>query len=251
MNNKDLFKYCFGYESDSLPETAIITPFIRTELFQEHCKVIDIFRGKIYSGVKASKNGKEFSIISCGIGSGVSGDAAVLLAGSKVRKMVFLGACGGFGDCEIGDIVVGKRAFNGEGFSRYHDGTHDLKDVRDTKNIIDCSEGYTIALEDLLCKKKESFKTGDIYTIGSMTAENKDLLTRIEKGGFKAIEMELSAVYNGARNNGAEAAGLLSVSDLPLKKPIWETAVSDEDRKKILGSMKKIVKIAVEFVSGV
>ncbi|MFH1837200.1 MAG: hypothetical protein ABH862_03700, partial [Candidatus Omnitrophota bacterium] len=166
------------------------------------------------------------------------------------RKMVFLGACGGFGDCEIGDIVVGKRAFNGEGFSRYHNGTSDLKDISDAKNMIDCSEKYTGELKDLLCKKKGSFKTGDIYTIGSMTAENEDLLTRIEKGGFKAIEMELSAVYNGARNNGAEVAGLLFVSDLPLKKPIWETAVSDEDRKKVSVSMKKIVKIAVEFVAG-
>lgn len=249
MNNKNFFKYCFGYDPDTLPGSVIITPFIKLELFKEYCNVIDSFRGKIYSGIKAAKNGKEFCVIKCGIGGSMSGDAAILLAQSKASNMVFLGACGGFGDCEIGDIVIGERAFNGEGFSRYYNGTYDHKDIQDPKNMTDCSNGYTGTLEDLLYKKNISFKKGDIYTIGSMVAEDKDLLMKIEGGGFKAVEMELSAVYNGGKKSGIKVASLLFVSDLPLKKPIWEVSSSEHQKRKCFETLKKIIEISVEFMA--
>ena len=93
------------------------------------------------------------------------------------------------------------------------------------------------------------FKKGNIYTIGSITAEDEDFLEKLEKFGFIAIEMELSAIYNAARKAGISAASILFVSDLPLRVPIWEIPNMPEEKTKQAESKKKAVELAVEFIT--
>ncbi|MDP8259189.1 MAG: hypothetical protein P9L90_07220 [Candidatus Aadella gelida] len=248
MKNKDLFKYLFGCKSEILSENIIVVPFIEPERFMKGCNVLGSFSGKMYSGIKAEKSGREFCVIKCGIGSGQAGDAVILLKESKVKNLLFVGSCGGLGDLDIGDIILGENAYNGEGFSRYYNGKGSQIDLSDEKETPRGSDKYMGCLRDLLERKHEKYVKGKIYTTGSITAEEGSLLKRLENEGFSAVEMELSAIYTASKKIGVNASSLLFVSDLPLKKPIWEIRTSPQHKGKMLEGLKKVIDISVEFV---
>lgn len=217
-------------------------------MFAAHGRIKERFKGKLYSGVKVETGGKEFCVVKCGIGSGPAGDAIMLIAESCAEEVVFLGSCGGLGELSLGDIVVGNSAFNGEGFSCYHDGSLLGKIFGDNGKLKGRSTGYTEKLKIFMKENNETVKYADVYTIGSLTAESKDFLSRIEKKGFSAVEMELSAVYTAAERTGMNAVGILFVSDLPLSAPLW-SVMDAPAKEKCAHAKKKSIEIAVDFVT--
>ncbi|MFH1552840.1 MAG: hypothetical protein ABID83_04300 [Candidatus Omnitrophota bacterium] len=251
MDKKKLFEYCFGCSPALFPETAIITPFLHVGRFAEHCQTLESFKGRLYSGITAVKDGQKFAVVHCRMGDRFMGDAVLLLNVSPVSKMLFAGACGGLTDCGIGDLVICESAFNGEGFSRYYGRDFDMKRIFDMGELNSADAGYTESLTKFLSRwmpDKTALKTGDIFTTGSLVAEQRANVLEIEKKGFMGIDMELSAVYCAARVAGLKAAGLVFVSDLPLKKPLWETLAPPEKNGYDMGA-GELVRLSVEFVS--
>jgi len=251
MNKEKLFEYCFGCQPGNFPGTVIITPFLPVGNFTEHCRSGRSFKGRLYSGQMALKNGQEFAVVHCGMGSASAGDAILLLDITPVRKIFFAGSCGGLKDCRIGDIILCESAFDGEGFTRYHTERFDIKTVFDSGVFVPAGAGYIEKLRGFLpgqVREGISLRTGDIFTIGSLMAERQENVFGIAEKGFKGIDMELSAVYHAACATKREAAALLFVSDLPLEKPLWEERTQQERNGHNTG-MKEVIRLSVEFVS--
>ncbi|NQT32696.1 MAG: hypothetical protein HQ594_03375 [Candidatus Omnitrophica bacterium] len=245
------FEYFFGCGPDIFPETVILTPFFLlkrfSKLFEEH----KTFSGKLFSGSVASKNGKEVGLIGCSIGASLAGDAVLLLKNTSVSNILFVGSCGGVGDCNIGDIIIGENAFNGEGFTLYHDDKFDMDRILSKENMIPADLSYIEELGVFLGKRAPAeihLKKGNIITIGSLLAETPENLCSLEGKDFKGIDMELSAAYQAAAKIGLRAAGLLFVSDLPLRKPAWEE-LSREDRESYNKGVQEAVDLSARFVT--
>ncbi len=247
--NRKLFKYSFGCPPETLQKTAIITPVFSAKKFAEYCKTLTSFRGRLCSGMTASKNERKFSIICCNMGAHFAGDAVLLFKETQVKQIIFAGSCGGLAGCNIGDLLVGENAFNGEGFTRYHMQSSDIKEIFNKGELIPADSDYTKSLQTFLedhIKNKKSLKSGNIFTIGSILAEDRENLHLIEKKRFKAVDMELSAVYHAAGVIGRKITALMFVSDLPLEKPLWQK-MSSQEKNNYNKTIEEVVRFSVEF----
>lgn len=254
MDRKKLFKFCFGCEPEILPKTAIITPFIKPDLFKRFCKSRDFFEGRLYSGMTARGKGGEFAVIRCGVGASLAGDAVLLLGDSPVRDLVFIGSCGGISPAEnaLGDVIVCWNAFNGEGFSKYHDMKASVvDDILRVGELVSSDKTYTEKLIGFLsayAKDGSGFEAGDIFTIGSILAEYDDNLLKIKEGSFKGVDLELSAVYQAAKTAGIRATGMMYISDIPSKRPMW-SGFSESESSAVRRGMEEVVRLSVDFAS--
>ena len=253
MDKRKMFEYFFGCPPETFGETAIITPFLPAKKFSEHCRSLATFKGRLYSGIRVSKYDREFCVIHCGMGDRFMGDAVLLLGITPVKKIFFAGACGGLKDCGIGDLLVCENAFNGEGFTRYYTQLLDMEKIFDAGELIPSDPEYTGSLKRFLpgaLSDEVSMRSGDIFTIGSILAEREKNLLGIEQKGFKGIDMELSAVYHAARVTDQKITGMVVVSDLPMKRPMWED-LAPEEKKSYDKGFSELVRLAVEFTAKV
>jgi len=251
MNKKEFFKFCFNITPEFLPETVIITPFIPLKKFTEHFRSVETFKGKLYSGVIAESGNTKFAVISSGMGACLAADAILLMECAPVRRVIFTGAAGGLGESRIGDIVLSETAFNGEGFSRYHETPSAIDTILNEKRSIPADRTYTKETEEFLStrlKDKNILKKGSIFTIGSILAETEETLTKIENKNFIGIDLELSSVYQAAKKINIQAVGLAVISDLPKKKPLWKT-LEIEDKNQYNNSMAELIKLSTELAA--
>ncbi len=252
-DRQKIFGYYFGCAPQVFSGAVILTPFIPAERFKKYCDVLETFRGALYAGIIAERDGVRFAVVRCGIGDRLLGEAALLLGRTRVDGLLFAGSCGGLKGCSIGDLIVCEGAFNGEGFTRYHSESFDIGRVMDSGEVISADIGYTERLKKVLSDRpgKAGFGTGRVFTIGSIMAEErKEDILAVSKKGFRAVEMELSAFFRAARVTGTKAAGLVFVSDLPLEKPFWE-GLSSADREKYDKGIEDLVRISVKFAGEV
>lgn len=249
MDKEKLFKYSFGIHPKDLPSAAIITPFIPLKRFTAYCTKEASFSGRLFSGIIASKEEGKAAIITSGVGASITQDAIMLLGASPVKRLIFTGSCGGVNTSRIGDLIMCESAFNGEGFTRYHEGPYNIKEAFERGGSIDSDAEYTKEAKKFLTKNAQEtkcIKSGNIFTIGALTAESKENLLLIEEKGFSGVDMELSIAYSAAKSAGIKAAGLLIVSDQPLKKPIWEEK-SPEEKNRYKRNFEDMVKLSAEF----
>ncbi len=249
MDTKKLFKLFYGCSPEVIREKVILTPVFSLDLFRKECTGVMDFKGKLYSGFNGEYKNTALTVIKCGIGSAVAGDAVQLLDLAGVKELLFLGTCGGLCDCEIGDIVIAESAFNGEGFSSYYDNSFDM-----IKFLADGSEiGAAPLLNERLLKYygevyPKGLRPGRIFTVGSILAETDERLALLQKKGFKSIEMELSAVYQASANIGIDAGGILLVSDTPLETS-FVSEIGHDLKKKDRNSRDGIVSSSLGFIN--
>lgn len=250
QHKEKIFKYLFGCSPDIIPSSVVITPFFQEKEFKEHCEIKTFFKGRLYSGMIAVKDSREFGLIHCGIGSSLAGDATALLGRTRAEKIIFAGGCAGLGTCGIGDVILSERAFNGEGFSRYYAEGFKISGLFASKKYIAADTDIVETAENFWTSRTDA-KTvllkGDIFTIGSLLAETDENISVIKEKGFTGIDMELSAVYSAARQYGKKAVGLLLISDKPQQKPLWEK-LSAKEKEKYNKSLRELVRFSVEFM---
>jgi purine-nucleoside phosphorylase len=250
MNKDRLFRYYFGCDPAEIKGTLILTPVIPLKKFADNSEVKKSFKGQLYSGIVISGKDEEFTVIHCGIGDRLTGDAVLLLERTSSREIIFTGTCGGFHSCGIGDIILSEKAFNGEGFTRYYSGK-DIQEILSSGEDIPAHPEYMSELKNVLVPGVAGGRNvieGNIFTVGSLLAETPELLKAIEEKGYAGIEMELSAVYSAARAIGAKAVGLLTVSDTPKSKPLGEALTGSEKDAKISG-INCMIESAKRFAS--
>ena len=221
---EELFKYCYGCTSQYLPNKAILTPFLSLKKFAESCDIVQTFKGRLYSGIIASKNNINFAVIRCGMGAQIAGDAAALLGNTPVEDLLFVGSCGGLGSSKIGDLLICEKAFDGGSFSSSFNNNSSFADIISSGELIPADPNYTKDLEEY-----SSLRKGNIFTVASLYSELSDDIQKIEDEGFCGVDMELASIYSAARKMNIRPAALLFVSDLPLTKPLWEVDSSKEE----------------------
>lgn len=214
--DKKIFKNFFGIEPSQISDKVIISPFLSINSFKKISPLSKEFKGYIFSGITS----KEFTYIKTGMGSNMLGDCILSLKNSPVKTMVFIGSCGGFGGVRIGDIILPKRAYNGEGFSRYFNETAAISDFP-PENFIPLNDASYKNAFTALKQSSVEFKTGDIYTIGSLFAEKNDFLKSLGANGFVGIDLELSAFFSSLKILDIKGAALLYAEDTPLSIPFW------------------------------
>ena len=126
-----------------------------------------------------------------------------------------------------------------------------MEKIFDAGELIPSDPEYTGSLKEFLSgtlSDKVSLRSGDIFTIGSIMAEREKNMISIEQKGFKGIDMELSAVYHAARVTDQKVTGLVVVSDLPMKRPMWED-LGPEEKKSYDNGYSELVRLAVEFAA--
>ncbi len=226
-----------------------MTPFFPLKYFSDG-PAAAYFKGKLYSGFNLGEGKKKVTVTYCGIGDKLLGDAVLLLGGAAVKKIMFIGTCGGFKTSDIGDIVVAKSAFNGEGFSRYLEQGFSMQKFIEGKNPTIPVDTMNDEVMKYLSERvgKEKIKEGKIFTIGSLMAETYENLRDIEENGFIGIEMELSAVYAAANQIKAAATGLLLVSDKPLEKGLEEIP-DPEELLRFRQGFTDLPRLAAEFMT--
>ena len=251
MDKEGLFSFTFGCSSSTITRKVIITPFMSLKRFTEDGEVLESFKGRVYSGKKLKSARGEYTLIYSGIGDRLLGDAVLLLGTvTPAEEILFAGTCGGMNECQIGDIVLCERAFNGEGFSAYYKKDFSMRDIFDRGELISADGKYISVLKDFFDEKitdERPFRSGDIFTIGSLAAESKETLLNIQGKGYLGVDMELSAVYKAAAASGLKSAGVLVVSDLPIEKPFWESLTSFEEDEYNSG-VEDMVDVLKDFV---
>lgn len=244
MDRKKLFEFTFGCTPDLIKENVILTPFIPLDKFLAGSEKKETFKGKIYSGANATRGGKSYSIINCGVGEGLAGDCVILLGEAGVKRILFTGSCGGIGKISVNDLLICEGALSGEGFSRYYTEDFSVQDVLKSEELALPHDGLTTELADSL---EREIKKGKVFTTGSLVAETGEFIKAIEEEGFLGIEMELSAVYTAAKKTGISACSLLYVSDLPLEEPMWKES-TEEEKEKRRKCLEKVVSLSVDFI---
>ncbi|MFQ5953311.1 MAG: hypothetical protein ACE5JK_07950, partial [Candidatus Omnitrophota bacterium] len=79
MNNENFFKFCYGCDPSIFTETIIITPVFPLTRFKKYGEVSKEFKGRVYSSAILKRDRKNITIIYCGIGGQLVGDAVLLL----------------------------------------------------------------------------------------------------------------------------------------------------------------------------
>jgi purine-nucleoside phosphorylase len=253
MGDGDFFKFCYGCDAEDIAETVVITPVIPLKRFKEHCRPGPDFRGRLYAGFTAGDTNGGVTVINCGVGGALAGDAVMLLEGSPARRLLFVGSCGGLKDCRVGDLILAESAFDGEGFSRYHAKMSGMEKVFETGRFIPAEPEQHDRFSRFLDEHREKdidLKKGDIFTIGSLLAERRENMEKVEEKGFRGVDMELSAVYCAAGAAGIKAAGLLFVSDLPLEGPPGRPPAPRE-RTGYDNAVGEAVRLSMEFARAV
>ena len=247
VDKERFFRYAFGCSPDAIAEKVIVTPCLSVNEFLPYCKKHEFFKGTLYSGITVSAPDVQFSVIRCSLGDRLLGDAVILMGCSRADKILFLGTCGGLKGYSIGDIILCEKAFNGEGFSSYHDKEDSIRSISGLEKLIPASNELLKELTGFSGIKDIELKRGNIFTIGSLTAETPDNLFLLRDNGFAGVDMELSAIYTASHAIGRQAAGIVVVSDLPLERPLWEE-LSPEEKSVFKKSIEKIVEYSVDFM---
>ncbi len=253
MDKQSLFNFCFGCSPAVFTDKVIITPFLPLKYFKAHCEVGSAFRGRLYSGFTAAGEGKKVTVVYCGIGDRLSGDAVLLMECAPVREVVFAGTCGGLNGCGIGGFIVPESAFDGEGFSRYYERDFVIEKIFETGKMVLADPVYTEKLTCFLRErldKKTPLTKGAVFTVGSLLAEQRKNLLGIQEKGFKGIEMELSAVFRAAEVAGIKASGLVVVSDTPLEKKMGHK-LDPCEKKAFDRGIKDLARFSLEYALGV
>lgn len=251
-NIKDdiIVRTLFGCDPSDISRNVIISPIWSLGSFLEKAdKVKKTFKGW-YRGVAIIYKGMDVTIINSCIGAPLTGDCVIALGYTYCKNILFSGSAGGINDnYNFGDLLICSCAVIGEGFSRYH------KDSLHKDCFGEEVAGSTELAEILFKKTKEkagkaglNTHQGRIYTTDSILGENEESFAFMKDRGCDAVEMELSAVFTASKKIGRKAAGLITISDLPLKTKSLFDGVKEEDAADYNKSVGIIPGILLETV---
>jgi purine-nucleoside phosphorylase len=244
-----MFDLLFGCSQEEISEKVIMTPFLNAEKFVGSGVKKKIFSGRLYSGINMGSGKDCYTVVKCPMGSGLAGDAVMFLGETRARKIVYVGSCGGFHDSSLGDILLCEKAFSGGSFFDYYPPGKGIAEILSSEKFFSASDSLRSELSlraEGLGEGPRLTEKGSVFTTASLFAETPENLKLVEKRGFYGIDMELAAVYHASIVSGIEAAGILFVSDLPLRKSFWNV-FSSEEKKNIKAAARKAVKIATLF----
>ncbi len=219
----------FGCRPDQVADAVVVSPFVPLAAFRRHVEVVtaELAPPFFYRGFTGVVRGRPVTVIHTGVGPSRVGDCLGFLALTPARRVVFAGAVGGLGpDHGIGDWFVPTAVADGEGFTRYV--REPFPDLVAAAPRLDGLPGRDGPEGRFLASRGMVVRDGPVFTIGSIAFESRDNLLALRAAGYRAVEMELSALYAAAGHHGLEPRVLTYVSDLPLESSLWQPRSADE-----------------------
>lgn len=234
MNKKELVPKLLGTSPENLGQKVIVTPFGRIEELTSMLQNPKPFKGIIYKGVTGTYNNKKTSIIVTGIGSTLVGDCILSLDSPDIKEVYFIGTAGGLGDLKIGDLLISELAIDGKNFCKY---------TEHQKNYSTFLGKEYYGSENLI--NKLPYKTGKVFSIGSLYGESDQFLKYLETLNINAVELEIASFYAACSAMKFDNLALAVISDLPLSKPFWK--IDKNEFKPVYSKLKSLFKTIIEL----
>lgn len=241
----------FGCGAADVAEDVVVTPFVPLKSFRRHVPdpgLRELSPPFFFKGFTAAFGGRPVTVLLTGVGPSRVGDCLAFLALTPARRVLFVGAVGGLAPAlALGDLFVPLTAADGEGYARYLD--RGFGAVVAEARRLPCSGGLEPALAAFLRNRGLTAREGSVFTVGGIAFESRENLELLARSGFDAIEMELSAFYAAAAHHGFDAGALTYVSDLPLRRSLWDAKAPDEE-DALRRAWRDLPALALEFLSG-
>ena len=159
----------------------------------------------------------------CLVGPMVGAPYAVMVLETLIawgaRSFLFLGWCGAISpDVGIGDIVLPEQAAIEEGTSAHYGAREETVDRP--------SGPLAGRIAERLDAADLCWHAGRVWTTDAIYRETPEAVTRHQRRGVLAVEMETSALFTVAACRGVELASLLVVSD-ELASLTWRPGFRD------------------------
>ena len=226
-----------------------------------HNKVV---HGRVYNGIL---NGIKVSIIRSQVGCPNAALTLESLKRTKAKIVVRVDFCGGIfnegNSINIGDIVIPKSAFCGDGTSsEYLRANPTLLNSLDsiqnplsaTQNLVASPQTIFISkpneiLRDLLVKETRAFnpnkvRESNLWTTDALFCENFEFIKALKAVDIETIDMESSVLFLLAKLYNMKVASILSVSDLP-GHPQYDLLNSNEIHLDMETGIDNAIKILI------
>ncbi len=223
-----------------------------------------IVHGRVYNGVL---NGIKVSVIRSQVGAPNAALTLESLKRSKAKIVVRVDFCGGiYGEnteINIGDIVIPKSAYCGDGTSTEYLRANPMllnsldsiqNPLSTTQNIIASPQTIFISkpneiLKDLLVKETRAFtpnriREADLWTTDALFCETFEFIRSLKAVNIEAIDMESSILFLLATLYNIKVASILSVSDLP-GHPKYDLLNSNEIHPDMETGIDNAIKILI------
>ena len=191
--------------------------------------------GRVYNG---TLNGIKVSIIQSQVGCPNAALTLECLKRSKAKIIVRVDFCGGLNlekeEIKIGDIVIPKTAYCGDGTSSEYIRANQtqlnrLKSITNplsaTQNLVASPPAIFITkpneiLKELLTKEARSLypskvRVSHLWTTDALFCETYEFIRALKSTNITAIDMESSILFLLGHLYNLKVASILSVSDLP------------------------------------
>jgi purine-nucleoside phosphorylase len=239
----------FGCRPEDVAEDVVLSPFLPLKSFQRHLEreICSLAPPFFYRGFTGEFGDRRVTVLLTGVGPSRVGDCVSFLALTPARRLLFAGAVGSLRSGHaIGDFFLPTEAADGEGYTRYLQSG--FAEIAAAAPIVSCQTELSRAAELFLGKLPHPVRKGRVYTIGSIAFESRENLLVLERLGFDAIEMELSAFFSGAAGGGFDAAALTYVSDLPVTSSLWQPK-GPREREGLRRAYRDLPRLCLEFLA--
>ena len=223
-----------------------------------------IAHGRVYNGVL---NGIKVSVVRSQVGAPNAALTLECLKRSKAKIIIRVDFCGGIhGDnnsIKIGDIVIPKLAYCGDGTSiEYLRANPMLLNQLDSiqnplavnQNLIASPQNIFISkpseiLRELLVKETRAthhnkLRESNLWTTDALFCENFDFIKALKVVDIEAIDMESSILFLLSSLYNLKVASILSVSDLP-GHPKFDLLSSNEIHPDMETGIDNALKIVI------
>ena len=213
-------------ETVLMPGDPLRAKFI-AETFLENPVLVNGVRG--VNGYTGTYNGKKVSVMASGMGIPSIGIYSYELFNFyDVKNIIRIGTAGVIRpDLKVRDIVIGQGACTNSNFASQFDlpGTFaPICSYELLKKAVDAAENMGIHPV-----------VGNLYS-SDMFYDDSQGLSKWQKMGVLAVEMEAAALYMNAARAGKNALAICTISD----NPFTGEATTSEERQKNFTSMMKI-----------
>jgi nucleoside phosphorylase len=223
-----------------------------------------IVHGRVYNGVL---NGIKVSIIRSQVGCPNAALTIECLKRTKAKIVVRVDFCGGIsGDNDpinIGDIVIPKTAYCGDGTSPEYLRANPtlLNQLESIQNPLSAIQNLIAApstifiskpndvLRELLVKETRAYKPdkireSNLWTTDALFCESFDFIRALTAVNIEAIDMESSILFLLAKLYNLKVVSILSVSDLP-GHPQYDLLNSNEIHPEMETGIDNAIKILI------
>ena len=201
--------------------------------FLENVKQVNSVRNML--GFTGTFKGQPVSIMGSGMGMpSISIYAHELFDYYDVKQIIRVGTCGGLlADLKLGDLILASAASTDSAMNREWLKGSDFSASASfslLKNVYENAQ-----------KNNLNIRTGNVFASDWFYHPDEEFISKLQKMGILAIDMESAALYALAQQHGKRALTILSVSDVI---PTGERA-SHDARQNAFGSVIEVVLDAV------